>query len=569
MKIRTKISFMILFVTVLLSCLVITVRLVFNLFHHQKYLSVIQGITNDFVEWNNEYSSKSLGSFLEYHTELQAKKMLEIVETAYIDAGKDSNALAGRKDIRSLFMDSVRTKSIKGGYAALVYDREKVLICSKIEDEGMGIDSLLKNCSQELKDKIYSLTPKDSFNCYFTYTDNTKKVYNEFASVYFIPDSKLMFFYCLPIGDFLKPLLLEMAKNRQTEKEKVDRDFYLAFSAERKYEIIFGMLSFIVVYLLSIPLIIRFSKSVSSPISELRNEVQKIGKGRFNVSIRESGVDEVRDLINSFNYLGKELSVYMENLKHEVKERQKIETEINIARGIQESILPKITSAFASGEFQLGAKLLPAEKVAGDFYDFFFANGKLILCIADISGKGIYAAFFMAMTKILIKNLCLQYSSPEKVLFEANRTLAEGNQMNMFATVFLCFFDLETGVLKFSNAGHEDVLLIRNDKFVNKIGRQEKPPVGLFADSEYIVETIKITDDDMLVFYTDGITEARSSGGKFFGVNNLKEVLMENKTFSPQDLCNLLIAKTSSFEGGKLFDDMTVMIFKKLGKGIS
>lgn len=560
---------MILFVAVLLSCFVITVKLVFNLFHYQKYLNVIQGITNDFAEWNNKYSSKSLGNFVEYHVELQTKKMLEIVEKAYIDAGKDSNALTGRKDIRSLFIDSVRARNIKGGYAALVYDKKKVLICSEIKDEGMGIDSLLKDCSQELRDKIYSLTPRDSFNCYFTYTDNTKNVYNEFASVYFISGSKLMLLYCLPIGDFLKPLLLEMEKNRQAEKEKVDRDFYLAFSTEREYEIILGILSFIIVYLLSIPLIIRFSKSVSSPISELRNEVQKLGKGKFNISIRESGVDEVRDLISSFNYLGKELSVYMEDLKHEVKQRQKIETEINIARGIQESILPKITSAFASGRFQLGVKLLPAEKVAGDFYDFFFANEKLVLCIADISGKGIYAAFFMAMTKILIKNLCSQYSSPEKVLFEANRTLAEGNQQDMFATVFLCFFDLETGILKFSNAGHEDVLLIRSDKFVNKIGRHEKPPIGLFSDSVYIVETIEIKDDDILVFYTDGITEARSPGGKFFGADNLKEVLMGNKTFSPQDLCNLLIAKASDFEGGKLFDDMTIMIFKKLGKCIS
>ena len=100
----------------------------------------------------------------------------------------------------------------------------------------------------------------------------------------------------------------------------------------KKYEILFAILSFIAVYLLSNPLIIRFPKSVSTSISGLRNEVQKLGKGSFNISIKESGVDEIRDLINSFNYLWKKLFEYMENLKNEVKHRQKIETEINIER---------------------------------------------------------------------------------------------------------------------------------------------------------------------------------------------------------------------------------------------
>ena len=111
----------------------------------------------------------------------------------------------------------------------------------------------------------------------------------------------------------------------------------------------------------------------------------------------------------------------------------------------------------------------------------------------------------MAMTKILIKNLCFQYSSPEKVLFETNRTLSEGNQISMFATVFLYFFDFKTKTLKFSNAGHEDVLLFRSDNSIHEIA-----PIGAVSDSVHIVETIKMLDDDMLVFYTDGITEAIS-----------------------------------------------------------
>lgn len=565
MKIRTKTSLIILFAAILLALFFIVANVVFELFHQQKYVDIIYQFTTNFTQWNNKYSSESIEPFAKYYMESQVEKLLNAVEKAYIGSEKNCHTLTDNENLKKLFIDSTYTKEgIHGGYAALIYDKKKILICSNNEDTGMDIENLLERYSEQIKKKFPYLSSKDSLNYYFSCIDNDRKIYNEFIYVYFIPETKLMLFYSLSINDYFSSLFPNIAKESEQEKEKANRDFDLAFNTEIEFEILFTIISFILVYLLSIPLIVRFSKSVSSPVSELRNKVLKLGNGSFNVSIQESGIDEIQDLINSFNFLGKELSNYMEDLEKEVRQREKIETEINIARKIQESMLPKITSDFVSRKFQLGAKLLPAEKVAGDFYDFFFVNGKLVLCIADVSGKGISAAFFMVMVKTLIRNLCFQYSSPEKVLIEATKTLSEENQSCMFATVFLCFFDFKTGSLKFSNAGHESILLIRKDKSIHELGRHEIPPIGVFPDSIYKTETIEINNEDILIFYTDGITEARLPDNTFFGIENFKKLLIENNSLSSQELCNLVIDRVNSLEGNKLYDDITIMIFKKL-----
>ena len=170
-------------------------------------------------------------------------------------------------------------------------------------------------------------------------------------------------------------------------------------------------LAFAFFFLLTIlVLIVFYRKYIIKPISRLRDDVFKMGGGNFDLTIRPKGkgIKEITDLAKSFNILGHNVDKHIKKLKIEVIERNRREKEIQIAKRIQQSVLPRVTPKFDGSEISLYAKLYPADKIAGDFYDFFFLNKKkLVILIADVSGKGISAAFYMTIAQRIIRNACI------------------------------------------------------------------------------------------------------------------------------------------------------------------
>lgn len=566
MKIRTKFTLIILIITVILTVALSVSNLVFDFSQQTNYLKFAHENINNFSKWNNEQSQRNLGPFAETYIQLLAKDLGYIVRREFLNNSKDYAYLKNNKKLRKLLLDSTYINGIQVGYAALIERDDKIILSSEEEEEGMNFRYWLMRSDIVFNQDVLKMSDPESFNFYYQYiSEDTPRVPdNEYASAFKIPDTELAIIYSLSLDDYMQPINAELSKKREIEAKRIVDKINSSFAEDRKVGTIFSLISLIIIYISSIPLIMWFSKSITEPIMKLRDEVSKLGKGQFNISLKEQGSDEIRDLIGSINYLGSELAQYTENLKNEVMQRQRIETEIDIAHRIQESILPRIGSDFIFNGFELGVKLLPAEKVAGDFYDFLYCGDKLALAVADVSGKGISAAFFMSISKAIMSNSLLKFSEPDEVLTEVNRLLNKGNDTNMFATIFVGFFDPDNSTFTYSNAGHENVLLVKANGSIIEIGEHEKPPVGFFLDTTYRSEVIHLEKNDILIFYTDGITEARSPDKSFFGLDNLKKIIEDNILLCPQDLCDFIVGKVNEFENNRLYDDVTIMIFKKV-----
>ena len=325
------------------------------------------------------------------------------------------------------------------------------------------------------------------------------------------------------------------------------------------------ILAFVFLLLLTILiLIVFFRKYIIKPISKLRNDVFKMGRGNFDLTINPIGVSEIGDLGESFNALGHKVDKYIRELKQEVTVRNRREKEMQIAKRIQQSILPRVTSVFSSSKIRLFARLHPAKNVAGDFYDFFFLTRKrLVLLIADVSGKGVSAAFYMTIAKRTIRNACInEPDDPAKALRLSNELLCEYN-LKMFVSVFLVYYDLDTGFFHYGNAGHNEPVMLKNDGESKFFGSHHDMVLGIFPDLKFHTGEEPFVNGDTLVLYTDGITEANASSEDYFGEERLLKYLDEHRALSAKNLCRSLIAHVHNFENGTQYDDMTVLTFRR------
>jgi len=254
-------------------------------------------------------------------------------------------------------------------------------------------------------------------------------------------------------------------------------------------------------------------------------------------------------------------------------EKHTIEGELNAAREIQMSMVPKMFPPFPGRpEFELSAVLEPAKEVGGDFYDFFFVDHHhLVFLLGDVSGKGIPASLFMAVTKTLLKAEAGEEVSVDQILSSVNNELCEGNDMSMFATVFCGIIDTRTGKVEYSNAGHNPPVLlprVGNPEFLLSGGSL---PLGAFEDSPYIKGTMTLVPGDTIVLYSDGVTEAMNKGGALFSDERLITSLQEVNGHHPDELLRKILADTHGFAAGApQSDDITILAlqYKGLQKNI-
>ncbi|MCP4177279.1 MAG: SpoIIE family protein phosphatase [bacterium] len=566
MKIRTKTFLVILTVSVVLSCALSVSHFIYDLIHQENYIKYADKTIDSFIKWNSELSDNILTPFSKQYINLKTKYLADVIEEKFITNRKDYSELKNDKALLDLLVDSTYVGKIQAGYIAILNIKtQKIIICTSKTDVGKNVDNFLKEYPN-LKKLHLELKSNHFTNGYYTYTNpgNTSTLH-EFLSAYTIKNTDLVILYSLSLNRYKKSFYSTIQAEVKRKQENIVNEIHESTYNEIIYTAIFTVVVFLIIYALSIPLALWFSNSITAPIVKLRDKVINIGKGNFNVKLKMEGSTETKDLIKTFNYLGEELQSYTVNLTKEVRNRERVETELSIARNIQESTLPSIEPDFLSNKFQLGAKLLPAAKVAGDFYDFFFIEDKLALVIADVSGKGISAAFFMTLTKSLIANLSLVCSTSEEILRKANNQLSRNNKTFMFTTLFMAIYDPETGDLQYSNAGHENILLINSKGTISELGEQEKMALGFYKESEYISEKITLQKEDLLVFFTDGIPDARSPEKEFYGETRFKELLVENRLKTPLEICDIVVNNVKKFENNVLYDDITLMTFKRIG----
>ena len=219
-------------------------------------------------------------------------------------------------------------------------------------------------------------------------------------------------------------------------------------------------------------------------------------------------------------------SVIMNQIRYnELNDRKKtMENELQIAHGIQMSMIPKIFPPFPERkDLDMAATIVPAKEVGGDLYDFFIRDEKLFFCIGDVSGKGIPASLVMAVTRSMFRTLSSHEDSPERIVRLMNDAMADVNENNMFVTFFLGILDLNDGSLRYCNAGHNAPVMLTDSK--TPLPVEANLPLGVLPGFEFVGQQTTMHDDDAIFLYTDGLSEAENGAHELFGEGRLYKVL--------------------------------------------
>ncbi len=284
-------------------------------------------------------------------------------------------------------------------------------------------------------------------------------------------------------------------------------------------------------------------------------------------SIRKSekGNDEIRSLSDSFAGMIVELKDYMTNLQKVTAEKERISAELNVATQIQEDMLPRTFPPFPDRkEFDLYATMDPAKEVGGDFYDFFFTDDDHIaLVVADVSGKGVPAALFMVIAKTLIKNRALMGGGPAEILKDVNEQLCEGNEAELFVTVWLAVIQVSTGKGLAANAGHEHPALRRKGGDFELVEYRHSLALAAMEGVNFREHEIELHPGDTVFVYTDGVPEATNSDDELFGTDRMLESLNRDKDAEPEVMLKNLKSNIDGFVGtAPQFDDITMFAFR-------
>ena len=260
--------------------------------------------------------------------------------------------------------------------------------------------------------------------------------------------------------------------------------------------------------------------------------------------------------------LRKQVKLRTEALKTTIAEKEKIESELAVAREIQLQLLPGIFPAVPNRkEFDIYASLEPAREVGGDFYDFFFIDrNSLCIVIGDVSGKGVPAALFMAMTKTMIKAAARLLVEPEYILADVNREIARNNPSLTFVTVFLGVLDLNSGGLTYTCAGHNPQLFIGQRGNTVLLGDAQCPAIGLDDAFQYRQATAQLRHKDGLLLFTDGVTEAQNDKNRLFTQESLMNTVALTADVTPKERVMAILSQIREFTGSRpLDDDMTLL----------
>ncbi len=334
--------------------------------------------------------------------------------------------------------------------------------------------------------------------------------------------------------------------------------------------VIGGSLVLIGTLLMGVYLRIRIGK----PLRKVTMEANRFARANEVAEHRLAGhvgnITEIRGLAESIDKMEEDTMKNMDEIAQMSRESERIETELSLAASLQVSVLPKSERFSDREEFDVAALMHPAREIGGDFYDFFFIDDThLVLLIADVSDKGVGAAFFMAISKTLLKARASMIGSPAEIVSFAEEKLSEENEQGMFITAWLGIVDLVTGEVKACNAGHNYPALMRADTGEGyRIEKTEHgPPICFLPDMQQVDYEFRMNPGDRLFLYTDGVTEAKNPKGARFGNARMIEALNEDREIGDESLILRLKAAVDRFAGEEpQYDDISMVSFTYHGR---
>ena len=367
-----------------------------------------------------------------------------------------------------------------------------------------------------------------------------------------------------------------------------DKDIQIGLMADTDIkDIVKKAGQFVLVYIIFIAIIgfiIGFfatkmvKKSIVLPINKLGEAAKEYvsdkkegsdNKNHFEDIKIDTG-DEIEILYYMMADMEKDLNDYEKNLQSITAERERIGAEVEIATAIQQSMLENVAPNFVGKkEYDLYATMSPAREVGGDFYDFFMVdNDHLAILIADVSDKGVGSAFFMAISKTLVKTYAKMVMNPTDVIAKVDRQISEKNDAGLFVTLWMAVIDLNTGHVNACNAGHDYPAIMKTGEDFVVEKTPHGPPVAFIPGMEFQGMEFDMKPGDRIFLYTDGLNEAKRSDDERFGTDRMLEVLNAHKDVDNETMIRLMREAVDEFAGDEpQFDDMTMLGFTFKGRG--
>ncbi|TVQ98028.1 MAG: HAMP domain-containing protein [Desulfovibrionales bacterium] len=316
-------------------------------------------------------------------------------------------------------------------------------------------------------------------------------------------------------------------------------------------------------FLILLLVVVAISRSITRPLRFLVGATTEIAKGNLDVALPKVRInDEVGQLSDSVDTMRVALKEYISNLTETTKAKERIESELKIARNIQMNFLPKRFPPFPDRhEMDVFAVLDSAKDVGGDLYDFFLLDADhLFFSVGDVSDKGVPAALFMAVTKTLVKGIAEQESDPHNVLARVNNELCRDNDSGMFVTLFCAVLNLRTGMLRYSNAGHNRPILLSDKKPPRWLDLPPGLVLGGMEDVPFQTREIRLSPGDILLAYTDGVTEAMNPELELYSEGRLLAEVRARIGASPKALVDELLQSVRTFSNSApQSDDITLL----------
>lgn len=307
------------------------------------------------------------------------------------------------------------------------------------------------------------------------------------------------------------------------------------------------------------------ARSISRPVRDLTRMTKRVAGGDLDARVEVKTHNEVGELAESFNDMTGQLKNSMTQLEATTAAKERMESELDIARDIQMSMVPKIFPAFPErDEFEIFAMIKPARQVGGDLYDFFFLNEHLFcFLIGDVSGKGVPASLFMAVAITVLKALATTENDPSIILEKANNELCQDNDNCMFVTLFLAILDLNSGRLSYGNAGHNPPVIMRANGQTEYLQMDMNMALGVMDGMPFGSGSLDLSPDDAIFLYTDGVTEADNLAKELFGEQRLLDLLAQSPLQSPEATIGQIVEQVAAYSGeAPQADDITMVMLR-------
>ena len=300
------------------------------------------------------------------------------------------------------------------------------------------------------------------------------------------------------------------------------------------------------------------------PLGKIAEATDAIAQGNFNTKLPLiKGHSDISHLRDSFVSMQTELTKYIEDLRATTEKKANMERDLLIAAKIQQGMLLKVFPAFPGrNDIDIYGMQRAAKEVGGDIFDFLMRDDRLYFLIGDVSGKGVPASLFMTVVGHLFRNVA-RYSTSASIIVEAiNNGLAEGNDEDMFCTLFCGVLDMQTGKVEYCNAGHNVPIWIHDGK-TNFMTPEVNLPAGVLGEFEYKSEEMQLSEGDALFLYTDGVTEAENKDKALFGDNSTLAMVDLLKDMSMKDLSDGVYDAVKQFvDGYEQSDDLTMLCLR-------